>query len=214
MSRGWWGVSAVTLLGFFFSVAVLPEQWKTYLSCLFGIGFIFCVVMAFFAKNKSKDGETSVMAKISGGHVMQNIAGRDAIHSEYHYHSDHADPFGMRVDASALRDFKKHRDNGEKILQSIRPNDGSSEAEWAKIDEWWTEAIAKANQKVFASFLTLKDLATLQEPWLGDDKLTALAKAVDAGQINDNNDDVKLYLCHWERLERLRQLIGVIVRGQ
>jgi hypothetical protein len=209
MSRRWWGGGAVSLLGLFLSVAYLSDWQRIWLSWLFGIGIIVCVVMAIVTKKSKKD-NVGVTAKVSGHHVTQNVAGRDAIHSVHHYHSGHAEPFGMRVDASALRDFKNHRDNGEKILQSIRPHDGSSGAEWAKIDEWWTEAIAKANQNVFAPFLTLKDLATLREPWPGEDKLSALARAVDAGQIKDNDDDSKLYLCHWERLERLRQLIGII----
>jgi hypothetical protein len=49
-----------------------------------------------------------------------------------------------------------------------------------------------------------------KQPWLDEDKLRAYAVTFDAGQINNTEGDVSLYQTHWERLERLRQLIGVI----
>jgi hypothetical protein len=77
---------------------------------------------------------------------------------------------------------------------------------------WWTEAITKSNQNVFAPFLSVSDLERLKEPWPEGDKLHAVANALDSGQINNTDDDIHFYGTMWERLERLRQLIGLIDR--
>ena len=142
------------------------------------------------------------------GHIQ--AAGRDAIHTIHHHYQSRAEPLGMRIDASALRDLKKHRDLGEKMLADIERGDGASGSRWREIDTWRDEAITKANQNVFASFFSLVDLERLKEPWPDEDKLRMVAKAIDSGQIDNTDDDIRFYGTMWERLERFRQLIGLI----
>jgi hypothetical protein len=79
-----------------------------------------------------------------------------------------------------------------------------------EIDSWWGETITKSNQNVFASFFSLGDLERLKEPWPEGDKLRVVANAIDSGQIDNADDDIRFYGTMWERLERLGQLISLI----
>jgi hypothetical protein len=142
------------------------------------------------------------------GHIQ--AAGRDAIHTVHHHYQSHAEPLEKRIDASALKDLKEHRDLGANMLADIKRGDGESDSRWEEIDVWWMEAITKSNQNVFAPFFSLSDLERLKEPWPERDKLRAVAIAFDSGQINSTDDDTRFYGTMWERLERLRQLIGLI----
>jgi hypothetical protein len=142
------------------------------------------------------------------GHIQ--VAGRDAIETVHHHYQSDAEPLGMRIDASTLRDLKKHRDRGEKMLADIKRGDGASGSRRGEIDSWWGEAITKSNQNVFASFFSLGDLERLKEPWPEGDKLRVVANAIDSGQIDNTDDDIRFYGTMWERLERLGQLISLI----
>jgi hypothetical protein len=71
---------------------------------------------------------------------------------------------GIREDASALRKFKNHRDQGEKMLSSIQPGDEDKVAEWARIDNWWADARPLAPRNVFRPFLTLGDINRFEQP--------------------------------------------------
>ena len=52
-----------------------------------------------------------------------------------------------------------------------------------------------------------------KQPWPEGDKLRAVANAIDDRRVNNTDDDINFYGTMWERLERLRQLIGLIDAG-
>jgi hypothetical protein len=190
----------------------LPETYRKWIFCVCVALLLISIVWWLLAHRTSPtatNGHVDVRAGANQrGHIQ--AAGRDAIHTVHHHYQSQGEPLGMRVDASALRDLKNHRDVGEKMLADIKGGDGESGSRWGEIDTWWMETITKSNQNVFAPFLSLSDLERLKEPWPEGDKIHTVASALDSGQINNTDDDVRLYGTMWERLERLRQLIGLI----
>ena len=120
------------------------------------------------------------------------------------------EPLASRADVAALIDFKVHRDKGEQILAAIRSGDALSTKKLNQMDEWWADAQTKAHQSVFEPFLTLGELNRFKEPWPEGEKLEQCAQAIHNRQITDEEKDVMIYGTHWERLERVRQLIGLI----
>jgi len=97
------------------------------------------------------------------------------------------------------------------MLADIKRGDRESGSRWATIDTWWMETITKSDQNVFAPFFSLSDLERLKEAWPEGEKLRAVANALDSGQINNTDDDIRFYGTMWERLQRLRQLIGRMI---
>ncbi len=190
----------------------LPEiyrRWVFYSCVALLLVSIVWWLLAHRTSPTGSNGRVDVRAGANqSGHIQ--AAGRDAIHTVHHHYQSHAEPHGTRIDVSVLRDLKRHRDLGEKMLADIKCGDGESGSRWAEIDMWWMEAMAKSNQNVFAPFFSLNDLERLKEPWPEGDKLRIVANALDRGQIYNTDDDVRFYGTMWERLERLRQLIGLI----
>jgi hypothetical protein len=190
----------------------LPEIYRRWIFAACLVLLIVSIVWWFLAHRASPANATSRADVRAGadqrGHIQ--AAGRDATQTIHHHYQSLSEPLGMRIDASALRDLKRHRDLGEKVLADIKRGDGASGSRWKEIDTWWDEAITKSNQNVFASFFGLVDLERLKEPWPEGDKLRIVAKAIDSGQIDSTDDDIRFYGTMWERLERFRQLIGLI----
>jgi hypothetical protein len=193
----------------------LPEnyrRWIFYVCVALLLASVVWWLLAHRTSPTATNGRVDVRAGANQrGHIQ--AAGRDAIQTVHHHYQPQAEPLGMRIDASALRDLKKHRDLGEKMLADIKRGDGASGSRWGEIDMWWMETITKSNQNVFAPFLNLRDLERLKEPWPDDDKLRAAANALDSGQINNTDDDIHFYGTMWERLQRLGQLIGLVDKG-
>jgi len=111
---------------------------------------------SLYATNRQQRSSSCRTGASQHGHIQ--AAGRDAIHTVHYHYQSHAEPLGTRIDVSALRDLKGHRDLGEKILEDIKCGDGESGSRWAEIDMWWNEAITKSNQNVFAPIFGLNDL--------------------------------------------------------
>jgi hypothetical protein len=210
MSAGVAVITFFTLASVF--VPGLPETYRRWI--FYGcVALLFVSIVWWLLAHRTSpittNGRVDVRARANQrGHIQ--AAGRDAIHTVRHHYQSHAEPLGMRIDVSALRDLKKHRDLGEKMFDDIKRGDGESRSRWGEIDAWWSEAITKSNQNAFAPFLSLSDLERLKQPWPESDKLRAVANAIDNGRINNTGDDIRFYGTMWERLERLRQLIGLI----
>jgi len=210
MSKAKWGGGTLFFLGLVANFLPVSDYWR-WIICV--LAFIGAAIWFFGYLNADdpKHGENKSV-NISGQGMSGNVvsAGHDAIQSVHHYYSEPNHQMGIRTDASALREFKKLRDEGEKILSEIQPGDGDGGSAWGRIDSWWAEARGMAHRNVFRPFLRLSDITNFESSWPSQrDKEEAVKRASIAGQIR-SGDDKNLIETHWQRLERVRELIGII----
>lgn len=197
-------------LGLVANFLPVSDSWRWILCVLALIGAVIWF-FGYLSADDPKHGQNKSV-NISGQGMSGNVvaAGRDAIQSVHHYHSQPNHPMAIRTDTAALREFKKLRDEGEKILSEIQPGDGDGGSAWGRIDGWWAEARVMAHRNVFRPFLRLSDITNFESPWPSQrDKEEAVKRASLAGQIR-SGDDKNLIETHWQRLERVRELIGII----
>jgi len=109
----------------------------------------------------------------------------------------------------ALDEFKALRDEGDKMLASFRTRRAARPSS-EDLESFWQSARSFARRNVFASYISPKNLAMFEQPWPNEDKLAIIATAVDEGFVGDGTPDLELYGRLWERIERVKQLIGVI----
>jgi hypothetical protein len=109
----------------------------------------------------------------------------------------------------ALDEFKTLRDEGDKMLASFSTK-GAARPSSEDLEGFWQSARRFARSNVFASYIGPKNLATFEQPWPSEDKLAIIATAVDEGSVEDDTPDLEIYGHLWERVERVKQLIGII----